>query len=71
MGVFEFSKSPSKTLVFDWDYALFSNIKNDPEYREAFEQLEETVESLPEWSKLLFNRDEEDFYYGFLIEILN
>lgn len=35
IGVFQFSKSPSKNLIFDWDYALFSHIKKEPDYLQA------------------------------------
>lgn len=33
--------------------------------------LEDIAESLPDWAVILFNRKEEDLYYGMLIELLN
>lgn len=71
IGVYASNKSPSKSLVYDWELCLLPHVKNDSRYRQISNNLFETSQSVPKWAELLFNRDDDDLYYGLIIEILN
>ena len=50
IGVYLSNRSPSKSVVYDWEQCLLPHIKNDPRYRELSNNLLETSESVPKWS---------------------
>ena len=64
-------KSPSKSVVYDWESSIFNRIKNREEFKKAIREVENLTSEVPDWGNVLFNRTEDDLFYGLLIEIWN
>ena len=64
-------KSPAKNAVYDWEASIFNSVKNQDQYKRALRSLEQLSFSIHDWAKILFNRSDDDLFYGLLIEIWN
>ncbi len=50
IGVYYSNRSPSKSMLYQWEQCLLPFIKDEPRYREISHNLQETSESVPKWA---------------------
>ena len=68
LGIFEGSRSPSKAVIFDWEHLIYMP-KAKHHLKEIESKLIQTSREYPQWASLIFNRSDEDLFYGIIMEI--
>lgn len=68
-GVSYACKSPSKSYVYDWETNIYRKIAYDKQFQDELTKLQAVSQKFEGWDKLLFNRDDQDLFYGLYLEI--